>query len=97
MPYPPPSERGQRMSDRQTRVTVSLPAAEHAKLQRLAAHTGTTEQADAEARLPQAIDDADPDPAAIIELLRRIPGARDGIDGGIADARAGRIVPADEQ
>ncbi len=84
------------MADESIRLNVTLPPAYGEKLSRMAARTHLREGTLASSLLAQAIDDADPDAAHIVALLDRIPGAWDRIDAGIADARAGRVVPLDD-
>lgn len=40
--------------------------------------------------LSSALDEADPDPRTIVDLLDRIPGAWDDIAAGTAEANAGQ-------
>jgi len=84
------------VSEDSIRLNVTLPPASGEKLSRLAARTRVREGTLASSLLAQAIDDADPDARDIVALLDGIPGAWNRIDAGIADARAGRIVPLDE-
>lgn len=82
--------------DSSTRLNVTLPPAYGEKLSRLAARTHVREGTLASSLLAHALDDADPDSEHIVALLDRIPGAWERIETGIADARAGRVVPLDE-
>lgn len=84
------------MADDSVRLNVTLPPAYGEKLSRMAARTHIREGTLASSLLAQAIDGADPDARSVAALLDRIPGAWERIDAGIADARAGRIVPLDE-
>lgn len=84
------------MAEESIRLNVTLPPAYGEKLSRIAARTHVREGTLASSLLAQAIDDADPDARQIVALLDRIPGAWDRIDAGIADARAGRVIPLDE-
>ena len=79
-----------------SRLNVTLPEEQAAKLARLAERTHVQPGTLAGSLLAQAIDDADLDASQIVELLDGIPGAWDRIDRGIADARAGRTIPLDE-
>ena len=80
------------------RLNVTLAPEHGEKLARLAARTHVREGTIASSLLSQAIDEADPDPAQIVALLDRIPGAWARIEACVDDARAGRTVPfADEQ
>lgn len=78
------------------RLSLTLPPGYGEKLSRIAARTRMTEGALSSALLAQAIDDADPNASQIVALLERTPGAWDRIETGIADARAGRVVPLEE-
>jgi predicted transcriptional regulator len=84
------------VSEDSIRLNVTLPPVYGEKLSRLAARTHVREGTLASSLLAQAIDDADPDARHIVALLHRIPGAWDRIEAGIADARAGRVVPHDD-
>lgn len=84
------------MAEESIRLNVTLSPAYGEKLSRIAARTHVREGTLASSLLAQAIDDADPDARQIVALLDRIPGAWDRIDAGIADARAGRVIPLDE-
>lgn len=84
------------MAEDSIRLNVTLLSAYGEKLSRLAARTHVREGTLASSLLAQAIDDADPEPRQISALLDRIPGAWERIEGGIADARAGRTIPLDE-
>ena len=79
-----------------SRLNVTLPEEQAAKLARLAERTHVQPGTLAGSLLAQAIDDADLDASQIVELLDGIPGAWDRIDRGIADARAGRTIPLEE-
>ena len=84
------------MPDDTVRLNVTLPAAYGEKLARMASRTHVREGTIASSLLLQAIDEADPDPRQVVDLLDRIPGAWDRIETGIADARSGRTVPLEE-
>jgi len=84
------------VSEESIRLNVTLPPAYGEKLSRMAARTHVREGTLASSLLAQAIDDADPDVRQIVALLDRIPGAWDRIEAGVADERAGRVVPLDE-
>lgn len=60
------------------------------KLQRLASRTHTSPGTVARSLLSTAIDEADPDPRTIVDLLDRIPGAWDDIAAGTNEADAGQ-------
>lgn len=75
------------------RLNVTLAPDAGEKLARIAARTHVREGTIASSLLTRAIEDADPDADQIVALLDRIPGARERIDAGIADVRAGRTIP----
>jgi len=78
------------------RVNVTLDAAYALKLQLLAERTHTNEGTLARSLLSSALDEADPDPRNIADLLDGIPGALDRAQLGAAQARAGLGTPLDE-
>ena len=78
------------------RINVTLDAQQAEKLSRLAQRTNVQEGTLARALLASAIDDADPDPRTILDLLGAIPGAAERIEAGIADADAGHTIPLDQ-
>jgi predicted transcriptional regulator len=80
------------VAEESIRLNVTLAPEHGEKLARIAARTHVREGTIASSLLSQAIDAADPDPARIVELLDRIPGAWERIDAGVEDARAGRTV-----
>lgn len=84
------------MADDTIRLNVTLPSAYGERLSRMAARTHLREGTLASSLLAQAIDDADPDARQVAALLDGIPGAWDRIEAGIADLRAGRVVPLDD-
>lgn len=85
------------MAADRTRLNVTLAPEHRQKLARIAARTHLREGTIASSLLAQAIEDADPNPEHIAALLDRIPGARERIDAGVADARAGRTIPFDKR
>lgn len=84
------------MADDSIRLNVTLPPEQGQKLSRIAQRTHIREGTLASSLLSRAIEEADPDPTSVLDLLDRIPGARERIDSGIADARAGRTIPFDK-
>lgn len=78
------------MSAGTTRVNVVLDEERSLKLRRLAERTHTNPGTVARSLLSTAIDEADPDPRTIVDLLDRIPGAWDDIAAGTAEANAGQ-------
>jgi predicted transcriptional regulator len=81
------------MAEDSARLNVTLAPDIREKLGRIAARTHVREGTIASSLLAQAIEDADPDADRIVDLLDRIPGARDRVDAGIDDVRAGRTIP----
>ena len=84
------------MAQNAHRVNVTLDAAYALKLQRLAERTHTNEGTLARSLLSAALDEADPDPRNIADLLDAIPGSLDRAMHGAAQARAGLGTPLDE-
>lgn len=84
------------MAEGSIRLNVTLPAEQNEKLSRIAERAHVREGTLASSLLSQAIDEADPDASSILALLDRIPGARERIQAGVADARAGRTIPFGE-
>ena len=78
------------------RVNVTLDERHAEKLRRLAERTHTNEGTLARSLLSSMLDDADPDPRHVAELLDSIPGAFERAEQGVAEARAGLGVPLDE-
>lgn len=85
------------MPEDSVRLNVTLPRDVGRKLARIAERTHVRQGTVASSLLARAVEDADPDATQIAALLDRIPGAWERIEAGIADARAGRTVPFDEQ
>ena len=84
------------MASRPNRVNVTLDDAQWLKLQRLAERTHTNEGTLARSLLSTALDEADPDPRNIAELLEGIAGAFDRARLGEEQARAGQGTPLDQ-
>ena len=82
--------------ERSNRVNVLLDDEHAAKLYGLADRTYVNAGTLARSLLSTALDQADPDPAAVTALLDAIPGAHDRAQQGLADVRAGRVVSLDE-
>lgn len=78
------------------RVNVSLDEAHAQKLSLLAARTHIQEGTLARSLLSNALDQMDPGPARVTEILESIPGARERIEQGLAEARRGEGTPLDE-
>jgi hypothetical protein len=77
--------------DRQIRVALGPTYAR--KLSSLAERMHVEEDALAESLLSGALDEADPDPARITEILDGVPGAWERAQQSIEQARRGETVP----
>lgn len=84
------------MASGANRVNVTLDEAHALKLRRLAERTHANEGTLARSLLSTALDEADPDPRHIAELLDGIPGAIERAQLGIEQARAGLGKPLEE-
>jgi predicted transcriptional regulator len=78
------------------RINVTLDDEHAEKLRRLAERTHVNEGTIARSLLTTALDDADPQPRNVTELLDRVPGALDRAEAGLAEVRAGRGKPLNE-
>jgi hypothetical protein len=78
------------------RVNVTLDDEYALKLKRLAERAHTNEGTLARSLLSTALDEADPDPRHVTDLLDGIPGALERLQRGREDALAGRVIPLDE-
>jgi hypothetical protein len=78
------------------RLNVTLDPVQAAKLERLADRMHVLPGTLARSLLSTAIDEADPDPRHIVELLDRTPGAYERIQTSIAQARSGDTITIDE-
>jgi hypothetical protein len=79
-----------------TRLNVTLDAQYAAKLSRLAERTHTQEGTLARSLLSHALDEADPDPRHVADLLDGIPGAYERALVGRRQAKAGKTIPLDD-
>lgn len=79
-----------------SRINVSLDEEHAARLSQLAERLHVQEGTVARSLLSQALDEVDPEPRRIADLLDRIPGARERIAAGLADVEAGRTIPLDQ-
>lgn len=79
-----------------TRLNVTLDPQYAAKLSRLAERTHMQEGTLARSLLSHALDEADPDPRHVADLLDGIPGAHDRALLGRRQAKAGETVPLDD-
>jgi hypothetical protein len=73
------------------RVNIVLDEQRAVKLHRLAERTHTSPGTLARSLLSSAIDDADPDPRYITDILDRIPGAWEDVMASEEDVKAGRF------
>ena len=78
------------------RVNIVLDEERSIKLRRLAERTHTNPGTIARSLLSTALDDADPDPRTIVDVLDRIPGAWEDAVAGSQEIRDGRGLPLDE-
>jgi hypothetical protein len=83
-------------SAQNTRLNVTLDAEYAAKLSRLAERTHTQEGTLARSLLSQALDEADPDPRHVVDLLDGISGAYERALLGRKQARAGKTTPLED-
>ena len=79
-----------------TRLNVTLDAQYAAKLSRLAERTHTQEGTLARSLLSHALDEADPDPRHVADLLDGIPGAYERALLGREQAKVGKTIPLDD-
>ena len=84
------------MSRSSARVNIVLDEARAAKLRRLAERTHTNAGTLARSLLSSALDEADPDPRNVTDLLDRIDGAWEDALRGTAEADAGEGTPLEE-
>jgi hypothetical protein len=78
------------------RYNILLDEQHSARLEALAARTHVQAGTLARSLLSTAIDDADPSPASITEILDAIPGALERHQQGRADALEGRTIPLED-
>jgi hypothetical protein len=78
------------------RVNVTVDDVHALKLRRLAERTHTNEGTLARSLLAMALDEADPDPRHIAELLDGIPRALERARLGLEQAQAGLGTPLEE-
>lgn len=84
------------MSDQSSRFNVQLDEEHAIKLRALAARTHVNAGTLARSLLATALDEIDPDPATIADLLDTIPGAYDRAKRGRLEGRAGKGIPLAE-
>ena len=78
------------------RLNITLAAEDAAKLSRLAERMRVQPGTIARSLLARALEDADPDPRSVVELLDAIPGAYERAQLGLRQAHAGDTVALDE-
>lgn len=78
------------------RYNIQLDDEHSAKLESLATRTHIQAGTLARSLLSTAIDEADPDPSMITEILDAIRGAFERHEKGRTDAREGRTVPLED-
>jgi hypothetical protein len=79
-----------------SRLNVVLDEEHAAKLRRLADRTHTNPGTIARSLLSTALEEADPDPRNITDLLDRIPGSFDRALRGAGEIRVGLGTPLEE-
>jgi hypothetical protein len=84
------------VSEPTRRLNVTLDPAYAAKLAKMAERTHVNEGTLARSLLSQALDEADPDPRDIADLLDGLPGAFERANEGLLDAKAGRTISLDD-
>ena len=80
------------MGGRAQRVNIVLDEERAVKLRRLSERTHTNPGTLARSLLSTALDEADPDPRSVTDLLDRIPGAWEDVMAGQEDIRSGRYI-----
>jgi len=78
------------------RLNITLDDDQAAKLSRLAERMHVQPGTVARSLLAHALDDADPDPRNVVELLDGIPGAYERAQLGRRQAQTGETVALDE-
>jgi hypothetical protein len=78
------------------RVKITLEDEEAAKLTRLAERMHVQPGTVARSLLAHALDEADPDPRNVVDLLDGIPGAYERAQLGSRQARAGQTISLDQ-
>ena len=84
------------MPDSTRRLNVTLDPAYAAKLAKLAKRTHINEGTLARSLLSQALDESDPDPRHVADLLDGLPGALERARQGLEDAKGGRTVALED-
>lgn len=78
------------------RLNITLADEDAARLSRLAERMRVQPGTIARSLLARALEEADPDPRSLVQLLDGIPGAYERAKLGMAQARAGQTVGLDE-
>lgn len=78
------------------RFDVTLDEQSARKLQALAERTHVQPGSLDRSLLISALEDADPDPRTVVELLDRLPGAYERAQLGLGQARSGTTIALDE-
>jgi hypothetical protein len=78
------------------RVNIILDEERAAKLRRLADRTHTQPGTLARSLLSTAIDEVDPDPRTITDILDRMPGAWEDVEAAEEDIEAGRFTALED-
>jgi hypothetical protein len=78
------------------RLNITLDDEQAEKLSRLAERMHVQPGTIARSLLASAIDEADPDPKNVVDLLDGIPGAYERAHLGLRQAKAGQTVALDE-
>ena len=78
------------------RYNILLDEEHSARLEALAARAHVQAGTLARSLLSTAIDEADPNPAMITDILNAIPGAFQRHQEGRSDAREGRTIPLED-
>jgi hypothetical protein len=84
------------MADGTTRFNVQLDARHARKLRILAERTHVNPGTLARSLLSAALDEVDPEPSTIVDLLDSIPGAFERANQGLDEIRLGKGIPLDE-
>jgi hypothetical protein len=78
------------------RVNIILDEERAAKLRRLADRTHTQPGTLARSLLSTALDEVDPDPRTITDILDRIPGAWEDVQAAEEDIKVGRYIALED-
>lgn len=78
------------------RYNIQLDAEHAAKLEALAERTHIQAGTLARSLLSTAIDEANPDPSTVVEILDAIPGAFERHQEGVREAREGKRTPLED-